>query len=513
MIRLLFVFLSTILCFSMSTSAFAYVNFAKEIKDEFYPKYPKPNYGTGKHAEQVKRGEYLAIAGDCISCHTDEKPGAKPYAGRRALIVPPFGTFYAPNITPDKETGIGKWTDKQFIEAMHNGINADGQNLYPVFPYVFFNRVTKKDLKDIKAYLNAIPAVKQKNKANKLPWPLTIRFFQYGWKILFFYPTRQGVFKPNPKKSDQWNRGAYLVQGLTHCSMCHTPHNILGAYDNSRYLGGAYVDNFWAPNITSAALHGYSVDDIVKVFRKGMLLGEQGQVLGPMQEANHNSLSRMTDSDLRAIAIYLKTVKPIEPKAAKTHQITPQAVREIYKVSCASCHDKGIEGAPIIGDEANWALREKKGLAKIIRHTITGYNQMPAMGTCRTCSKAQIRAVVEYMIAKSKPGFGKARDLMPITSPHQRKLTLKEGEQVFKQSCASCHANENNKTAPQIGDETEWQKRLKKHAPEELLHYAVKGRNNKHVRGGCTHCSNSEALAAAKYLLQKSIKDKDFSLW
>ncbi len=501
--------------FLMPALSSAYVNLAKQVRADYYPKYPKPTHVSPKLEPLIKRGEYLAKAGDCISCHTDIKPNSKPFAGGRAMVVPPFGTFYAPNITGDKTTGIGNWTDKQFLNAMRNGVGIHGQNLYPVFPYVYFNKVTPKDLLAIKAYLMSIPRVKQKNKPNKILWPFSMRFLQYGWKVLFFYPDR-GVFKPVPTKSPQWNRGAYLVEGLGHCSMCHTPINFLGAPIKSKYLSGNFVEGYWAPNITSAALAPYSIKQIVDVFKQGVLLGGQGEVLGPMSEANHNSLRYLTDDDLAAIAIYLKSVKGIAPKAASTGAITPQAVRNIYDNSCASCHDRGLQGAPILGDEANWKRRLLKGKDTVIRHAIEGYNQMPAKGTCTTCSNAQIRAVTEYMIAKSLPGLHKAPmhvvPTSPITAKSPQRLNLTEGQKIYQQSCQSCHETGKD-GAPKFGDTKTWDKLVADQGVQALIVYAIRGKDGKHVRGGCTHCTNTEIKEAVKYILQNSTSKGDYSLW
>jgi len=153
----------------------------------FYPEYPKPNYGTGKTRELIKRGEYLAKIGDCISCHTDSKHDGDVYAGGLA-IESPFGTFYTPNITPDKETGIGSWTDKEFINAMKKGKNVKGQHFFPAFPYINFNKMSNDDVLAIKAYLLSIPAVHKANQNHDMPFPFRVRFLQLGWKILFFYP-------------------------------------------------------------------------------------------------------------------------------------------------------------------------------------------------------------------------------------------------------------------------------------------------------------------------------------
>src|SRR3990167_594836 len=187
-----------------------------------YPSYPVINT-AGKTAEQIaeiKRGEYLVKAGDCLACHTKEAKGGKVFSGGLPMQTP-FGNVYSPNITPDKETGIGNLSNEDFIRAMRDGVAPDGQYYYPAFPYIYFNKITTPDLLAMKAYLDLIPAVKQQNRDNEMMFPFNWRFLQLGWRILFFYPDRMGEFKPNAAKSSQWNRGAYLVEGLGHCAMCH----------------------------------------------------------------------------------------------------------------------------------------------------------------------------------------------------------------------------------------------------------------------------------------------------
>lgn len=172
---------------------------------------------------KIETGRYLVNAGDCASCHTNK--GGKPFAGGLALHTP-FGIIYSPNITPDKKTGIGKWTEQDFYNAMHLGKNNEGKHLYPAFPYPWFTKVSRTDTNAIKAYIDTLTPVRQRDKPNKLEWPLNWRISVAAWDFLYF---TAGSFKPDPKKSTQWNRGAYLVEGLGHCGECHTPKNSLGA--------------------------------------------------------------------------------------------------------------------------------------------------------------------------------------------------------------------------------------------------------------------------------------------
>ena len=251
--------------------AFAYVpkgdkTYPRKDYHGIYPEYPKVTVPAGGNAKLIKRGEYLAKVGDCISCHTNSKTNGKPFAGGLPIKTP-FGTFYSPNITPDKKTGIGKWVFKDFVRAMHQGKAPNGSYYFPVFPYVYFNHITKQDLRALWAYLQALPPVDKKNKGNTLPFPLNVRFSQLGWRILFFYGHR-GQIKYDASRTAKWNRGKYLVNGLGHCSMCHTPLNPFGAPKRKYFLTGGFVDDFWAPNITAYGLKTATDKDVVKVFKK-----------------------------------------------------------------------------------------------------------------------------------------------------------------------------------------------------------------------------------------------------
>ena len=205
-----------------------------------------PAGAQGTTYTTIERGRYLVNAGDCASCHTDQ--GGKPYAG--GLAVPtPFGVIYSTNITPDPATGIGKWSEQDFYKAMHNGIGRDGKHLYPAFPYPWFTKVSRDDVGAIKAFLDTLTPVRQANKPTELHWPLNVREVMAGWNELYFH---EGAFKPDPTKSEQWNRGAYLVEGLGHCGACHTATNELGAPKAGETLkGGDFGEHWYAPSLTS----------------------------------------------------------------------------------------------------------------------------------------------------------------------------------------------------------------------------------------------------------------------
>lgn len=470
--------------------------------------YPKPNYGKDENQRQlIARGELLAKAGDCIACHTDVKNNGASFAGG-AGINTPFGTFYAPNITPDKETGIGKWTDDQFVKAMHDGVAPDGSNYFPVFPYPNFNKLSRSDVLAIKAYFSSIPAVKKPNRENEITWPFSIRFLQHGWKLLFFY-FQKGQYEYDTTHSAEWNQGAYLVQGLGHCGMCHTPHNILGGEKKAYALTGGFVDGYYAPDITANALGDVPVEEIVAVFKHNQKLHNAGKVGGPMLEVNQDSLQHLPEKDLRAIAVYLKTVKSQNPNAKSNAggAITADTGKEIYQDKCAVCHDSGAAGAPKMGDGGAWAERLKSGVDTVITRAIKGYNSMPPKGTCMTCSDAEIKAAVEYILDESKAS-GDESSSAPAAPA---KLTLADGKRIYQKTCSVCHA-EGKLGAPKIGDKAAWQPLIRKDM-DVLFSHALRGYNRMPPRGTCITCSNEEILAATKYMVQESKTSGDYSLW
>ena len=261
-------------------------------------------------ADSAARGAYLATAAGCADCHTDAKNGGRPYAGGRALTTP-FGTFYAPNITPDVDTGIGQWNDAQFLNALREGVSPDGSNYFPVFPYPSFTKITDDDARAIKAYLFAQPAVRQSNRAHDVAFPFSWRFLLNGWKLLFFSP---GPFRPAPERGEVYNRGAYLVTALAHCGECHTPRNWFGAMVPSRFLAGTPdgPDGKAAPNITpdpETGIGTWSEDDLIALLKDGQT-PEFDFVGGAMAEIVKNT-TRLTDADRRAIAVYLRTLPAV----------------------------------------------------------------------------------------------------------------------------------------------------------------------------------------------------------
>jgi mono/diheme cytochrome c family protein len=264
----------------------------------------------------VKRGEYLVRAGGCFSCHT--APDGAPLAGGRALATP-FGVFYSPNITPDRETGIGRWSDADFVRALHKGVSPSGQNYFPVFPYPSFTGISVEDAAAIKAYLFSLAPVQARNRPHDVSFPFSWRFLQSGWKLLFF---RKGPFHADPASDEATNRGAYLVTALGHCGECHTPRNPFGAMRRSLWLAGTVdgPDGDHVPNITpdqATGIGNWSDRDIVALLADGTT-PDQTHVEGSMKEVVADGTKFLSDEDRKAIALYLKAQRPIVNKITST---------------------------------------------------------------------------------------------------------------------------------------------------------------------------------------------------
>jgi mono/diheme cytochrome c family protein len=288
---------------------------------------------------EIERGRYLAITSDCVSCHT--VPGGKPFAGGRPIETP-FGNIVAPNITPDLDTGTGAWSDEAFDAAVRGGVRPNRARLYPAMPYNAYAKMSRDDVRAIRAYLNTVDAVRNAVIANTLPFPFNIRATMRIWDALYF---KQGEFKPDPSKSAEWNRGAFLVDGPAHCGACHTPKTFLGGDRTDLYLQGSYLQGWSAPDITDdkrTGLGNWSVADIASYLKTG----HNGitAATGPMAEAVSLSTSHMTDDDTKAIAIYLKSLpgKASDATPLAADSATMSAGSAIYRDQCSACH--GIEG-------------------------------------------------------------------------------------------------------------------------------------------------------------------------
>ncbi len=477
-----------------------------EEEEPYYPTYPSVK-ATDKDADLIKRGEYLVKAGDCIACHTNtpEREKAKSFAGGLPMQTP-FGTIYAPNITPDKETGIGNWTEEQFIKAMTQGISPSGHYYYPAFPYYYFSKITHDDLRAIKAYLDRIPPVLQKNHPNEMVAPFNQRFLQLGWRMLFFTHQNAGEFKPDPKQSEQWNRGAYIVEGLGHCAMCHSPSYYivsdklsLGAPIKKYQLSGAKIQGYLAPNISKANLDKITIDEIVDVFTKDKMIGG-GKIKGPMLEANHDSLRYLSHSDLVSIATYLKSVQSTTPPRP-----TGNVGKAIYENYCSGCHATGAGNAPKFGDPSDWDPLLKNGIDKIYMNAIQGKGGMPAKGTCLSCNDNDIKLSVDYMLASVT---GKARKSIP---QKPKNLTLADGKRIYEANCSTCHdAGVNH--APKIGNKKAWDPIINM-GFLKIFENVVTGQQGHPPHGACPTCSDLELKAAIKYMMQESASGKNYELW
>ncbi len=262
-------------------------------------------------ASEISRGAYLIRAAGCIGCHTDAKGGGAPLAGGLGLKTP-FGTFYSPNITPDPKTGIGTWSERDFLGALRHGVRPDGSNYFPVFPYPSYTAMREEDALAIRAYLFAQAPVKRRNKAHDVAPPFSWRWTVRLWKWLFFKPE---PWRDRADRDAQWNRGAYLVQALAHCGECHTARNFMGAMEPSGFLAGTVdgPDGELVPNITpdpDTGIGEWIEADIVQLLRDGMK-PDYDDVQGSMAEAINEGLAHLTDDDLNAIARYLRTIPPI----------------------------------------------------------------------------------------------------------------------------------------------------------------------------------------------------------
>lgn len=267
----------------------------------------------------MRQGEYLFRAAGCVACHTDEKHRDAPLAGGRALKTR-FGTFYTPNITPDPETGIGRWSEADFVRALRAGKNPEGEPYYPAFPYTSYTRLTDADVHAIKTYLFSQKPVRRVNQPHELPWYLRSRQALNIWKTLFF---KSGVFQPQPDQSPMWNRGAYLVTAVAHCGECHTPRNLLGGYKESLGFAGADgVNGDAAPNITPDKKTGigrWRQSDLVDYLETGAT-PDGDYAGGAMAEVIDNSLAHLTKDDRQAIAVYIMSLPPLETVTHKNNR-------------------------------------------------------------------------------------------------------------------------------------------------------------------------------------------------
>jgi mono/diheme cytochrome c family protein len=324
----------------------------------------------------ITRGEYLARAGDCVACHTTA--GGKPFAGGRAMATP-FGDLYTPNITPDDKTGMGRWSADEFYSMLHTGKGRDGSLLYPAMPFASYTKVTRSDSDAMFAYLMSVTPVVQPNRPHELRFPFNNRELLMGWRALYF---KQGEYVAEPRQTTEWNRGAYLVQGLGHCAMCHTAINALGGSSEAKAFEGGMIpnQNWYAPSLTSnreAGLGEWKLDDIVDLLHAGV--SKRGTVYGPMAEVVYNSLQYLTAEDVRAMAVYLQALPqptPLEPLSSQAQLVSPgvmESGRQIYGKQCAMCHREDGKGQrPAYPPLANNQSIEMASPVNAIRMVLNG---------------------------------------------------------------------------------------------------------------------------------------------
>ena len=369
-----------------------------------------------RSGDLVTRGRYLTQAADCEVCHTRE--GGEPFAGGRAFKTP-FGVLYSPNITADPETGIGAWTDTDFLRAVHKGIARNGERLYPAFPYDSYTLIADEDVRAIKAYLFSLPMVHATAPPNGLRFPFNQRWLMGIWAA-FYNPDQR--FRPHQDRSADWNRGAYLAEALAHCGDCHTPRNLAQALNNRRKFAGAVTAGWRAYNITAHPVSGiaaWSDADLAEYLHSGHAAG-RGLAGGPMAEEIDVSTSTLTAADLQALITYLRSIPPVRTRDLPASRMVPASDspdsmragldprgKEIFEGACVSCH--GWSGVSLLTSYATLtgdrAVNDPSAInvAQIVlsgelRHTAEGVVLMPSFGDAY--SDTEIAAVANYVTAR-----------------------------------------------------------------------------------------------------------------
>ena len=362
-----------------------------------------PGLGTAGAAEPlVKQGEYVARAADCMSCHT--QPGGKPFAGGDELKTV-FGSIYGPNITPDRRTGIGSWSQEDFTRALRLGIRKGGGLLYPAMPYVDYTKMSDADLDALWAYIRSIPAVDHEvpDAEKTFKFPFNIRAGNAAWQAIFFKPER---WTPVPGKDAAWNRGDYLVTVLGHCGECHTPKDVAKAQKFAYHLTGGQLEGWYAPDISNdplSAIGPFNVDQVAHFLKTGVLPNNT-TVFGPMQETIHDSLAYLTDRDLHDIALYLKEQPQPKSQSPEQATISRQSLIEgknLYINNCSSCHQLDGRGLPgqvpaLDGNTAVTASHPNDAVMAILQ----GFGPngtWGAMGSFAKLSNQQIADLVNYI--------------------------------------------------------------------------------------------------------------------
>jgi mono/diheme cytochrome c family protein len=389
---------------------------------------------TARADDTLERGRYLSVAADCVACHTNPKQG-KPYAGGYA-IASPLGEIWASNITPSKTHGIGTYSEADFAKAVREGVRKDGAHLYPAMPYTSYAKLTDEDVHALYVYfMQGVAPVDEEAHTTELPFPFSVRSSMAVWNLLFL---DKAPFKPDPAKSAQWNRGAYLVEGLAHCSSCHSPRGLMMQEVGGKAFAGGSLGDWYAPNITShpiSGIGGWTDDELATYLKTGRVEGK-GQAGGGMAEAVSNSLSKLRDEDISAIVTYLRTVPAVADKGATRAAFAwgdaatapgEPAIRGtgapiasgavLYSGLCASCHGSRGEGSndgyypSLVHNSTVGMVRPQNLVATIIggidREVDGEHVVMPHFSEgsyVQALSDADIAAVASYVRSTFGPG-------------------------------------------------------------------------------------------------------------
>jgi mono/diheme cytochrome c family protein len=364
----------------------------------------------------VKRGEYLAEAADCLVCHTAH--GGQPFAGGLAFPLP-YGTLYSTNITPDSATGIGAYSDTEFLDAVRRGVRRDGARLYPAMPYGSYTYMTDGDVLAIKAYLFSLQPVSAPNRASTLGFPFNQRYLIAVWSGLFNANER---FRPDTSQSPEWNRGAYLAEALEHCGDCHTPRNLAYALDERRKFGGAITGGWNAYNISadrSTGIGAWTDDELISYLSGGHAAG-RGSASGPMGEVAEASLSRLDPADIRALAVYVRSVPgvssaelpgTIAAAATVSHRDGGGAAnavgKQVFEGACAGCHGwSGISPLSSVADLTGARAVNDPQATNVVQIVLAGEEPSSGQGTLHmpafggSYSDNEVAAVANYVTAR-----------------------------------------------------------------------------------------------------------------
>lgn len=371
-----------------------------------------PMAGAQFPTDVVAAGEVIARAGYCATCHTAE--GGAPYAGGYPMVTG-FGTIHSTNITPDPDTGIGRWSQAAFRRAMHEGVSRDGSHLFPAFPYDYFTLASNADIDALYAYLMTLPAHPEPDFTNTVPFPLNVRLFQAGWKLLFF---DEGRYVADPARGDDWNRGAYLAEGLSHCAACHTPRNALGARIEAEAYAGALVDDWVAPALTRANVSPADWDEgALYTYLRDGANATHGVAQGSMGPVIHAGLVALPDADIRALAVYFADVAGTsgvtDNSAALDAAMTVsamgldqqhQADARLYNAACSACHSNSgtepLTERPELGLNSALWMDDPTNFLRVVLHGVSLPDGDPSLimpGFAAGLSDADIERIADHL--------------------------------------------------------------------------------------------------------------------